>query len=369
MVGASNELPEGQELAALYDRFLLRLHVGPVSEAGFERLLSLAGGEPEVKSALQLRPSDLEDFHRGMETVELSADVQALLVGLRKWLAQRQITVSDRRFGKIVKLLKASAHSHGRAAVSIWDCWLLQHCVWDEPEQREKVLAWYTERVGVTADWNPERLTRLVGVWEARLKQDQDSRSQVRDKAGQLLFVGHGGERTVLEHAPAYITRDGEEVYRAPDEADLSDPTNGGRGFTTSELGRLQWMSRNRRLEHWSGFEQYIAEKRNRLTKVLPHEILMEPTPYPPVYIKDRVGEMEKIAADIKAWRERLADHIGDCKTTVTSHLWGSADFAGPAVQALEAIEDKAKVLERRIQVVQQGFARLPVRKDPGDDA
>lgn len=39
LVGASNELPEGEELAALYDGFLLRLHVDAVSDADFIALL------------------------------------------------------------------------------------------------------------------------------------------------------------------------------------------------------------------------------------------------------------------------------------------------------------------------------------------
>ena len=39
-VGASNELPESEELDALYDRFLIRRQVGQVSLAGLPGLLS-----------------------------------------------------------------------------------------------------------------------------------------------------------------------------------------------------------------------------------------------------------------------------------------------------------------------------------------
>lgn len=40
LVGASNELPESEELDALYDRFLLRKKVRQVSPAGLTALLS-----------------------------------------------------------------------------------------------------------------------------------------------------------------------------------------------------------------------------------------------------------------------------------------------------------------------------------------
>ena len=43
-VGASNELPESEELDALYDRFLLRRQVRQVSTAGLSELLA----DPEM---------------------------------------------------------------------------------------------------------------------------------------------------------------------------------------------------------------------------------------------------------------------------------------------------------------------------------
>jgi hypothetical protein len=43
-VGASNELPESEELDALYDRFLIRRRVGQVSAAGLSSLLTGSQG-------------------------------------------------------------------------------------------------------------------------------------------------------------------------------------------------------------------------------------------------------------------------------------------------------------------------------------
>ena len=41
VVGASNELPDSEELEALYDRFLFRKEVRPISDRGVFDLLSL----------------------------------------------------------------------------------------------------------------------------------------------------------------------------------------------------------------------------------------------------------------------------------------------------------------------------------------
>ena len=53
-VGASNELPESEELDALYDRFLIRRQVSQVSKSGLIGMLAAggAGGKQVGKRAL-----------------------------------------------------------------------------------------------------------------------------------------------------------------------------------------------------------------------------------------------------------------------------------------------------------------------------
>jgi len=48
LVGASNELPESEELDALYDRFLIRRQVSQVSPAGLLEMLSTSSGRRQV---------------------------------------------------------------------------------------------------------------------------------------------------------------------------------------------------------------------------------------------------------------------------------------------------------------------------------
>lgn len=125
VVGASNELPEGDELDALFDRFLLRLHVAPVSAAAFPTLLHLKDGEiPILPKEIRLTTDFLDTVREGAEIVEMPDGVTALLGDLRDLCAAEKIPVSDRRWRKIVKLLRTSAFSNGRGSVSIWDCWL-----------------------------------------------------------------------------------------------------------------------------------------------------------------------------------------------------------------------------------------------------
>ncbi|MEZ4319738.1 MAG: hypothetical protein R3F61_19635 [Myxococcota bacterium] len=134
-------------------------------------------------------------------------DIVALLCDLRDWCSAEGIQVSDRRWRKVVKLLQVAALTNGRSSVSIWDCWLLQHCLWDEPESREVLYQWYAARVGASAAMDPSRLTRIVVSWEGKLKQDQDSRSQVRDAQGRPLFKGSDGKAHGYQRNGASETR------------------------------------------------------------------------------------------------------------------------------------------------------------------
>ncbi|EJK63279.1 hypothetical protein THAOC_16074, partial [Thalassiosira oceanica] len=146
VIGASNELPESEELDALLDRFLLRSFVTSVSDEGLLQILASKPGlqEPEINSNT---PNELDDVVREMslsiENISLPPNVCELLKDLRVYAREEVgIYVSDRRLVKAARLLKISAATHGRTQVDLVDCLILQHILWQEPEQRETIREW-----------------------------------------------------------------------------------------------------------------------------------------------------------------------------------------------------------------------------------
>lgn len=164
VVGASNELPESEELSALFDRFLFRQYVAPVSRQGFKQLLTLKNNDQDF-NVEQLSLEEVQFIQNNANHIELSAEVVNFLVELRKWCHENQIQVSDRRWRKIVHMLKVSAFTNGQSTVSIWDCWLVQHCIWEKPEQVELVAAMYEQYCG-KAVINVDNLVKVVEVLE-----------------------------------------------------------------------------------------------------------------------------------------------------------------------------------------------------------
>ncbi len=168
VIGASNELPEDGNLSALYDRFLFRQYVEPVSKSGFKQLLTMQSIDDEL-SVEQLSYDELKYIQQYAKKIELSAEALQFLMELRKWCAENQIQVSDRRWRKIVSMLQVSAYTNGQSQVTIWDCWLVQHCIWEKPEQIELVAGMYEQYCGKSVV-NLQNLLTVVDVLEKEAK-------------------------------------------------------------------------------------------------------------------------------------------------------------------------------------------------------
>ena len=361
VLGASNELPEGEELDALYDRFLIRYRVDPVSGGGFDALLDLDGRAPSALEAPPLSREELAVIQERAVRVTLAPEVRQLLAGLRRQLQEEGRYVSDRRWRKTLKLLKVAALSDGREAVSVWDCWLLQHCLWDTPEQRAGILAWVERHLGTDAVLNPERLTRLTDTWAATLEQERSATRQLRNKRGEPLYLDPEGRETTRNGSERRRERDGEPLFLAP--PDQEERANGGAGYTREEL-RAGFFDDHYQQCHidgrWMTLDDYTADPGNRLTAREEHRPRSEPIRYSDSHIRDRVAEMETLLEAVGQYRASLAEKLAHLEETVQDHLWISDSFVGPARRNLEQSAAVAAELEQRIRGLRDGFAALP---------
>jgi MoxR-like ATPase len=138
LFGASNELPDEDELMALYDRFLLRFAVDYLEE-DFRFLQMLQLGPPATRTAIRLE--ELTAAMRAAAEVAVPESVLQDLASLRRDLGRKGIVASDRRYRQSLDVLRARAWLSGREAVSTDDLTLLQHVLWSDPEERREVQA------------------------------------------------------------------------------------------------------------------------------------------------------------------------------------------------------------------------------------
>merc|ERR1719387_444063 len=162
MVGASNELPENEELKALYDRFLFRKKVQQLSTKGLTKMINSMEGQSQVKNGsyspyvpgessissknaiehetainkTTICSDDLINIRREAKNpIHVPSNVVQLILDIRDFMQEKlepPVYVSDRRLLKAVNMLKVVAQTNGRRHVSSFDCLLLQHCLWQK---------------------------------------------------------------------------------------------------------------------------------------------------------------------------------------------------------------------------------------------
>ncbi|MBL8716626.1 MAG: AAA family ATPase [Myxococcales bacterium] len=138
-IGASNEVPADADLAAIFDRFLLRVRTDYLDAFHFQDLLQ-RGWELEAKlttqktapllSADELRAAQRAIAQRTQFTDTFLSAYRSLVLQIRA----EGIGLSDRRVVKLLKLCAASAFLDGRTAPDASDLFVLQH-VWNAEDQ------------------------------------------------------------------------------------------------------------------------------------------------------------------------------------------------------------------------------------------
>jgi MoxR-like ATPase len=136
MFGASNELPEGKELEALFDRFLLRFEVGYLLRPGNLKLVLAA---PDPVAARVMTMTDLRSAQTEVAKVAVTDETVDALIQIRDACKAEGIVASDRRWKKSLKLAQATAYMAGEKKTSPEDLSVLVDSLWREPKDRPKV--------------------------------------------------------------------------------------------------------------------------------------------------------------------------------------------------------------------------------------
>lgn len=136
LFGASNEMPEGHELDAVFDRFALRFEVHYLMSQRNLRAV-LTDASPQPPPALDL--ATLQQLQADVAAVRLTDDTLDALINIREECRSEGIVASDRRWKSSLKLVQAAAYLTGAAETAPEDLTLLVDSLWREPKERPKV--------------------------------------------------------------------------------------------------------------------------------------------------------------------------------------------------------------------------------------
>jgi MoxR-like ATPase len=132
LFGASNELPEDNSLAALHDRFLLRVTVPYLADDDSMRaLLTIVPAQPTHTVTLD----ELSAAQAEVSAVPLTGAAIDAIVAVKHELESEGIAVSDRRWRQCGKLLRARAWLDGDVEATDEHGQVLVHALWTAPDQ------------------------------------------------------------------------------------------------------------------------------------------------------------------------------------------------------------------------------------------
>lgn len=182
-VAASNEWPNaqdgGQELGAVFDRFLFRKPVKYVSRHGGRKELlrrAVTGDDCRPKFSAKITLSEVDFAHREAVALLWSDDAKKALWELLSELDKAGVTFGDRRLYKGVNACRAFAYLHGGREVRPEHLEILAHVLWDSPEEQPKKCA--------------EVVMRIANPVSMHVTAALDQINAVMEEAGDLASMG-----------------------------------------------------------------------------------------------------------------------------------------------------------------------------------
>jgi MoxR-like ATPase len=222
LFGASNEVPQSEELSAFYDRFVIRFFVEAVSEDASIRCLF--EGFPTQNAMPTITPKELADLKKEAQSLSLPKDVVDILVSIRHEVNNEGILVSDRKWVQAGRVIRAYSLLQGNSQVTPDDLDVLVHLLWSTPDQIGKV-----KRI-VNKYANPlgEKMLQIVDAVRELDKELKAGRGdavetfkKVKHASKELEKLGDGSSNPKLSQAQAFIK--GVQRYIAKTHLGLED--------------------------------------------------------------------------------------------------------------------------------------------------
>lgn len=201
IITASNELPpKNANLAPIWDRFLLRLEVGNIRQFGnFLNMITDTKDvyKDDIPDDIKLKNETLDTWSETINEVEVPAEVLNVIQLLKAKLIEynarpanqnNPIIIHDRRWKKIIRLLRSSAFLNGRQQVDLMDCFLMLHCLWERTDHQVVIRDMLTDAVakhGYSLAVNLGSLKKEVQDFQSDV--DQEIKIQHKVNEEQLM--------------------------------------------------------------------------------------------------------------------------------------------------------------------------------------
>lgn len=376
IISASNELPsQGEGLEALWDRFLVRILVEGIQEKdSFERMICMTQEDRivEFDPSLKISAEEYAEYSELIDMVSIGDDVLHVIHTIRYYIqrynkklkdSSKALYVSDRRWRKIVRLLRTSAYLNGRDAVDLMDCFLIQYCIWSEPEQILHTKRFVVDAIssnGYKLDLKLEDLKEDIEI--VRKDFIQETRTNAIISVEELVHELIGGGIRAYK-IKGYTPR-GKSVYIKQDDYDtrktkeltnvkLYDSAGNDLSHYYYGLSPILWTEGKSRGGISIDGNKYELEKkiveRNQTITKCPHQAILDNW--------DKV--CAKIQGKLKLVREQIDNYCLRDLHHIRTNLFVSPSFAPYVEKSLDKLKKEIELLEVDVERIQHAYKNI----------
>lgn len=361
VVGASNEMPKEAELEALYDRFIIRMRVDRLQDEQLALYLTSTAEYVPPMTEIRLTRADLDEVAKAAKTLPVEAPVIELLTELREWCQGKGIKVSDRRLGKIKRLLQVAAATSGRGSTGLSDAWVVRHCAWDDftTDHAENLADWLDSRI----DKQQQNLSGLRALVDAE-KKAYVAKAKVQKKTatGQLIYLSANGMETVEASAEGY-------AYSAKDD-------NNGLLYSADEIKEKLWKNHQNSNDH-RGAKQIVVKNSwvnldSHFDSVYgPNKVKCQRKPKfeDGVYTVEQREKFKESAAlvlaQLKSKNAEISQQVETLALSLDASPWAPKEYQESHLAGLRANLLELEKFQHALQGVISGYDKLLTTSDP----
>lgn len=193
IISASNEIPLASDgVEALWDRFLLRYYLDNIrnSQNFIDMITSTKDVyEDNLPPNLKVSKEELEEWLEKIKIVIIPAEVtntiQLIRLKIEEYNEKQEensIRIYDRRWKKIIQLLRTAAFLNGREQVDLMDCFLIVHCLWEKPQHFNPVMEMVQDVIrkhGYSVALNLQTIKKELQEFEEEVALETKIKNQV----------------------------------------------------------------------------------------------------------------------------------------------------------------------------------------------
>lgn len=369
IITASNELPPASSsLDPIWDRFLIRLEMGNIRQ--FKNFLNMITDtkdvyEDDVPDTVKITEAHLDDWSERITAIEVPAEVlntiQVVKIKIdehnsRAIGADRLIDVHDRRWKKIVRLLRTSAFLNGRQKVDLMDCFLMVHCLWSQPHQLDKIKEIVTEAIrrhGYTMAVNLQMIKRETTEFENDVDQEIRVRHVVTEQQLQPIkdeYFELVKDDDKFDGVLISVKQFNQLMLNNPQVTNFYD-----QNFNLVNRLKAQKSSKQFTIEVFYNSERHSyplrtrkAERTETITKK-PHPVVQQHWDLRHQQLTTYIAQQEE---KIKAQAPDELNHLDD-------NLFVSKDHSEVVKRNLEEVKEALEQLKLRLEKVQYAYTNI----------